>query len=303
MSAAVVQVERVSKRFGATVAVAECTLSLQPGRILGVLGPNGSGKTTLLRIMAGILPPDSGAVYFHGEPIGEQHRHRIGYLPEERGLYRRQSVWAQALYLARLRGMSGAEAQRAVMEWMERLGLSSLRERRAGTLSKGMQQRVQLLLALLHRPAVALLDEPFSGLDPLHTAQLAEVLHWLRAQGCAVVLSTHQMEQAEELCDELVLLHRGRVVLSGALPQLLGQSATVALEFEGELSALLERFPQVRLLRCEDGRAELRLEHGVEPMQILQAAAELVHVRAFRWQRQSVRELFLQAVAQGEVAA
>ncbi|GBD06919.1 ABC transporter ATP-binding protein NatA [bacterium HR21] len=293
------------KRYGSTVALQDCTLTLRPGRILGLLGPNGAGKTTLLRILSGILPPDSGAVLFEGEPLQRKHLQQLGYLPEERGLYRRLRVGEQLLYLARLRGLDAVQARQAVFGWLERLGAQEWYRRRVEELSKGMQQKVQLVAALVHHPRVLLLDEPTSGLDPINASELGELLRELRSEGRAIVLSTHRMEQVEEFCDDVVLLHRGRVLLQGEVREIKRRWGrdTLTVEFSGDLTAVLSSFPNVRILSQTSGRLELRWSTpDPSPQAFLRLALEHAELHAFRWSEPSMREIFLDVVTAHEAA-
>lgn len=297
------EARRLWKRYGSTVALHDCTLTLRPGRILGLLGPNGAGKTTLLRILAGILPPDGGEVLFDGEPLRREHLQQLGYLPEERGLYRRLRVGEQLLYFARLRGLHSSQAQQAVREWLERLGAQEWYRRRVEELSKGMQQKVQLVAALVHHPRVLLLDEPTSGLDPINAYELGELLRELRAEGCAIVLSTHRMEQVEEFCDDVVLLHRGRILLAGGLQEVKRRWGrdTLTLEFSGDLSPVLAQFPNVRILSQTSNRLELRWNTPEpSPQEFLRRALEYTKVSSFHWSEPSMREIFLDIVTAHE---
>ncbi len=298
-----VEARQLWKRYGTTVALQECSLYIGAGRILGLLGPNGAGKSTLLRILAGILPPDSGTILFEGVPLQQAHRRWIGYLPEERGLYRRQRVGEQLFYFARLRGLSRTEAQQAVQYWLERVGAAAWWHRRVDQLSKGMQQKVQLAAALLHRPRLLLLDEPTSGLDPINAHELGTLLHELRAEGCAIVLSTHRMEQVEEFCDEVVLLHRGRIVLAGNVRELKRRWGrdTLVVEFRGDITPVLQRFPHVRILSQTSNRVELRWhDSSLSPQEFLRVALEQVELHHFAWSEPSIREIFLDVVGAQE---
>ncbi len=294
------------KRYGTTVALRECTLRLHPGRILGLLGPNGAGKTTLLRILSGILPPDSGEVLCAGEPLRREHLRYLGYLPEERGLYRRLRVGEQLYYFARLRGLGSEQARQAVLSWLERLGAREWYHRRVEELSKGMQQKVQLAAALLHRPQILLLDEPTSGLDPIHTHELGELLRELRAEGCAIVLSTHRMEQVEEFCDDVVLLHRGQILLSGSVRDIKRHWGrdTLTVEFSGDLTPVLSYFPNVRIVSQTGSRLELRwTSPEPSPQEFLRRALEHAELHTFRWSEPSIREIFVEVVTAHEAAS
>ena len=205
------------KQYGDVVALDECTLRAQPGRMLGFLGPNGSGKTTAMRSVFGLVHLDGGAVRWRGEPIEPEERARFGYMPEQRGLYPRMRVRDQVVYFARLHGLGSHDAGIAADQWLERLGLSDRANARVEELSHGNQQRVQLIVALVHEADLLVLDEPFSGLDPIGVAALGDVVREQAARGAAVVFSSHQLDLVEDLCDDIAVVHRGRVVLEGEL--------------------------------------------------------------------------------------
>jgi len=205
----------VSKSYRNHQALKEVSLEIHKGRILGLLGPNGAGKTTLIRMINRILAPDSGSIWLDGRELGPEHSRRIGYLPEERGLYKKMKIGEQLLYLSRLRGMSSDQALTAAKKWMTRLEMQSWWNKKAEELSKGMQQKVQLVAALMHDPDLLILDEPFSGFDPVNAQLLKDIILERRAAGTTLLISTHRMETVEDLCDDVVLIHRAEVVLSG----------------------------------------------------------------------------------------
>lgn len=215
------QIDNISKSYGSFHVLDAVSLHVRRGSVFGLLGQNGAGKTTLLRIVSHIILPDSGTLLFDGHPLCEADIAHIGYLPEERGLYRKMRVGEQALYLAQLKGLDKATAQQRLHEWFERLGIEGWWNRRVAELSKGMQQKVQFVVTVLHQPKLLVLDEPFSGLDPVGAAQLRQEILRLKEQGTTFLVSTHNMGQAETLCDNIALLHQGRVLLSGSLPTLL----------------------------------------------------------------------------------
>lgn len=213
------EIQDITKSFGSYKALDGVSLRVRPGTIFGLLGPNGAGKTTLIRIVNHILDPDSGSLRFDGRPMTEADVQQIGYLPEERGLYKKMRVGEQAVYLARLKGLDKATAERRLDEWFDRLQMGDWRRRRVEELSKGMQQKVQFAVTLLHQPRLLILDEPFSGFDPVNADLLRQEILRLRAQGATVILSTHSMASAEAMCDDIALLHQSRVVLRGPLDE------------------------------------------------------------------------------------
>ncbi|MCS6965202.1 MAG: ATP-binding cassette domain-containing protein [Candidatus Kapabacteria bacterium] len=298
-----VETRCLRKQYGKAVALQECSLSLSAGQILGLLGPNGAGKSTLLRLLAGILRPDSGKIFFSGEPFRHHHQRFIGYLPEERGLYRRHRVEELLLYFARLRGIGPEQARQAIGFWLDRLGIAQYRSHRVDQLSRGTLQVVQLAAALLHHPHLLLLDEPTNSLDPVNAHELGKLLRDLRDDGRAIILSTHRMEQVEELCDEVALLHRGRIVLTGNLrdiKQNWGHS-TLILEFRGDITPVLQRFHSIHLLNQTNTRVELQWPKGFSaPQDFLRTAAEHVEIHHFAWNEPSIRNIFLEAVRDQE---
>lgn len=213
------EIQDITKSFGSYKALDGVSLRVRPGTIFGLLGPNGAGKTTLIRIVNHILVPDSGSLRFDGRPMTEADVRQIGYLPEERGLYKKMRVGEQAVYLARLKGLDKATAERRLDEWFDRLQMGDWRRRRVEELSKGMQQKVQFAVTLLHQPRLLILDEPFSGFDPVNADLLRQEILRLKAQGATVILSTHSMASAEAMCDDIALLHQSRVVLRGPLDE------------------------------------------------------------------------------------
>ena len=213
----VLQLENVTKRFGERIAVDGVSLDVPRGTIFGLLGPNGAGKTTTIRMIMRILLPDGGRILLDGEPVDDERRTAIGYLPEERGLYRKMKVLDHLVFLGTVRGVAPSEARRRSLAWLERFRLADRAQAKVETLSKGMQQKVQLIGTLLHRPRLLILDEPFSGLDPLVTREMKDLLRSMRDEGISIVLSTHVLPQVDELCDHICLIDGGRTILTGPL--------------------------------------------------------------------------------------
>jgi len=212
-----VLLERVSKSFGEFIAVDSLSLTASAGRVYGLLGPNGAGKTTTIRMIVNITAPDSGRIELFGQKLTPKLQDRLGYLPEERGLYRKMKVAEQLRFFARLKNVAGDELERKIDSWLSRLKISEWKEKKAMELSKGMQQKVQFISAILHEPDLLILDEPFSGLDPVNLELLKEVVLDLKAAGKTIIFSTHQMEVAEKICDDICLINRSRKVLEGSL--------------------------------------------------------------------------------------
>lgn len=210
----------VSKSFGEKVALDNVTVDIPEGKIFGLLGPNGAGKTTLIRIINRITIPNSGTVLFNGQPITQEDVEKIGYLPEERGLYRKMKVGEQAMYLAQLKGMSAREAGAELKKWFVRFGIESWWNKKVEELSKGMAQKIQFITTVVHKPSLLILDEPFSGFDPVNAQLIREEILRLKAEGATVILSTHNMESVEELCDNIALFNKSKVVISGGVDEI-----------------------------------------------------------------------------------
>ena len=299
------EVQRVTKRYGRKLAVDGVSFVAKPGRVLGLLGPNGAGKTSTLRMITNITLPDSGEVRLDDQRVGRRAQQRIGYMPEDRGLYRQVSVIDQLVYLARLKGLSARAAAQAANDWLAVLEASDWRRKRPRELSRGMQQKVQFALALVHAPRLLILDEPFSGLDPLNSALMERVIRQRKQAGTIVIFASHRMEQVEDLCDEICLIANGRVLLEGDLAEVkrrFGRN-TVKLEFAGDDSFLqrLADAGRVQLLRCAEGRAEVRLLDGCSSAELLDIArsqtSDLHHYSA---SYPTLREIFVAAVGKAE---
>lgn len=217
---ALLEIKNVSKSFGEKVALDGINLEIPEGGIFGLLGPNGAGKTTLIRIINRILIPSDGQVLFQGRPITESDVQKIGYLPEERGLYRKMKVGEQAMYLAQLKGMSEREARRELKDWFIRFGIQDWWEKKVEELSKGMAQKVQFITTVVHRPSLMILDEPFSGFDPVNAELIRKEILRLNAEGATIILSTHNMESVEELCDGIALINHGKLVITGEVDEI-----------------------------------------------------------------------------------
>jgi ABC-2 type transport system ATP-binding protein len=265
----VLSLQGVTKRFGRHTAVSELDFDVPRGVIYGLLGPNGSGKTTTLRMIMGILHPDEGRVRLFGSEPDRSRRTRVGYLPEERGVYRKMRVLEFLVFLAEIRGVSRSEARARASDWLERLGLSGWAERRVEDLSKGMQQKVQFVGTVLHEPDLLILDEPFSGLDPINQDVLEDVVRDFHARGTTIIFSTHLMDQAERLCERVCLISRARKVLDADLRELKAAERTgvVAVEFEGPDGWL--DGPEVRHVERVNGAYHLVLEQGADHQELL----------------------------------
>ena len=290
-----ISLEGVTKSYDAVTAVSGVSLRVRQGSILGLLGPNGAGKTTTIRMVMNILVPDEGSIHVFGEPVSDKTREAVGYLPEERGLYPRMQVRAVIVFLASLRGMPEAEARRRADEWLERFELKDWADKEVRDLSKGMQQKVQFIAAVLHEPRLVILDEPFSGLDPVNATTVKDVMLEMRDRGTTVVLSTHRMEQVERMCDSICLIDKGRNVLDGelrAIKQSYGKN-TVQIEFTGSDSFLSH--PAVASVNRFGSGAEAKLNPGGNPQEILKAALQSgAQVTRFELLEPSLNEIFIE---------
>ncbi len=285
------------KTFNRVVAVDNISLDVRRGELFGLLGPNGAGKTTTIRTVLDIIKPDSGVITFDGKPFSRELWNQIGYLPEERGLYKKSKVISAILYFAALKGLSEAEAKPRAAQWLERFALADAAHRKVEELSKGNQQKVQLIASLLHSPQLLILDEPFSGLDPVNQILLKDILQELRQQNIAIIFSTHQMEQVEKLCDEIVLINKGRAVVQGRIRDVKKAhgSNTVHLEFEGD-GSFLRNIDHVKRAEVYPNEAEIELSDPSQSQTILQAATSRLRVKRFEVLEPSLESIFVSAV-------
>jgi len=294
---AALRCEHLVKTFDTTRAVDDLSLEVSPQQIFGLLGPNGSGKTTTIRIGLGIYVPDAGMlrVLGHEDPLSV--RDRLGYLPEERGLYPRMRIDEQLAFLGSIRGLPFREAKRRASIWLENLGLAEKAKSQTNELSKGMQQKVQFAAAVIHEPDLVVLDEPFSGLDPVNTRLLKDLILEQKTRGATVVLSTHRMDQVEQMCESICLIHKGQAVLTGKLDTIrasYGKSA-VRLDYDGDASALAG-LSGVREVRDSGRSASLLLEPEADPQEVLRQLLDRVTVHAFSLEEPSVEDIFLDKV-------
>jgi ABC-2 type transport system ATP-binding protein len=292
------------KSFASVRAVDGVSFSVRRGSITGLLGRNGAGKTTTIRMITGIFMPDSGAIEWAGEGTGDAFRDRIGYLPEERGLYKQMKVVEHLLFLAEIKGKRPASVRSSIDRWLERFELGAKRDAKVEELSKGNQQKVQLIGTLLHDPELIILDEPQSGLDPVNMVLVRNLLRELKDEGRTILLSTHMMAEAERMADDIVLIHKGRVVLSGDLDEVRSRfgSNTLHIDFDGD-GAFLETLPHVERATIGTNSAELELADGADPQTILQAAVGRLRIRRFEVASPSLEEIFIDQVGHETLAA
>ncbi len=295
-------VDTVTKRYGAHLAVDGVSFAVEPGRIFGILGPNGAGKTSTIRMITYITSPDEGTVTFGGEAVGPASQQRMGYLPEERGLYRKMKVGEQLVYLGQLKGLSTGEARAAARSWLDRFDARDWAGKRVEELSKGMQQKVQFIATILHDPQLLIFDEPFSGLDPINAALLQDIILELREAGRTILFASHRMEQVEQLCDDIFLIAGGREVLHGPLRDVkrsFGKN-TVTVEFSGDDGFLdrLEASGAIRVRSRTAGHAEFRLLGETTARQVLETALPSVDdLYRFELNEPPLSEIFVMAVS------
>ena len=298
-----VELEGVEKRFGAKVAVDGLSLEVPRGCIYGVLGPNGAGKTTTLRMIIGIFYPDAGRLSVLGQSDPASVKERIGYLPEERGLYEKMRVRDLMTYFGQLKGMETGLARKRASELLQRYGLGESADKKCQTLSKGMAQKAQILATLIHEPELIILDEPFSGLDPLNRDLMRDLILQLKREGRSVIFSTHIMEQAEQICDRVLLIDDGRKILDGELSAVRSSAGKeIRLDYDGD-GDFLHDLPGVARVNDSGKQAELFMEEDADPQAVLAAlVAARVRVRRFDLRELSLHEIFIRAVGGGEKA-
>ena len=290
-------VDDLRKTYATTVALDGVTFDVKAGEIFGLLGPNGAGKTTTIRISLGIIEPDSGTVLFNGEKLSPSIKDRLAYLPEERGLYRKSKVIDVLVYFGGLRNVPPHEARNRATQWLKKFDLIEVANHKVDELSKGMQQKVQFISCLLHDPEILILDEPFSGLDPVNQILMKDIIRDVRAKGKMIIFSTHQMEQAEKLCDRICIIDKGRTVLYGSLGDVKRKygNNVIHMEFEGDSSRLNE-LSSLSRMELYENYAEVRLRDGTTRQEFLKRAVQLVDVTKFTVEEASLQTIFIDAV-------
>ncbi len=289
-------VHNLTKSYATVQAVDDLSFEVRQGEILGLLGPNGAGKTTTIRMILDIIKPDTGEIAVLGGPMTEAKKERIGYLPEERGLYEDMTLWDTLLFLGQLKGLSRRTAQQRVEAYLREMELWGAREQKIEALSRGMNQKAQFVAATLHEPDLIIIDEPFSGLDPVNTRIVKDLLYRMRDRGAAIIMSTHQMNQVEEMCGRILLIDHGRQVLYGPVKEIRRRFASNAVEVDlhGEPGAI----PGVERVLARNGTHRLLLKDGVRPEQVLKALVDMpeVTVESFDRVETSLDEIFVQVV-------
>jgi ABC-2 type transport system ATP-binding protein len=292
-----IELNSVRKTYDQFVAVDNLSFSIEQGTVFGLLGPNGAGKTSTIRMMIGITAPDSGEIRLFGEPFNRKHLNHVGYLPEERGLYKKMKILDQLIFLGELHGMSAASARQKAVEWCEKLEIAERLQSKVEELSKGMQQKIQFIAALLHEPDFVIMDEPFYGLDPVNSSLLKNVLLDLKKQGKTILFSTHRMDQVEKLCDSICLINHGKPVLEGNLKQVKARYGknNIQIGYEGD-AAFLEHNTLVRSFNNYGNYVEVRLAPGADSQQLLRMVSEHSRINRFELMEPSLEEIFIEVV-------
>lgn len=292
----VVELAGVTKAYESKVAVNNLSLSIDAGQMFGLLGPNGAGKTSSIRMIMGITVPDSGTVRLFNQPFDRKSLERVAYLPEERGLYKKMKVLDQLIFFGELHGIAAAESRKRALTWAERLDIADALGKRTEELSKGMQQKIQFISCLLHDPGLIIMDEPFSGLDPVNAVLLENTLIELKNEGKAVVFSTHRMDQVEKLCDAICLINKGEAVLSGRMREIKSryERNRVIIEFEGSSTFLDSE--EIAESRNFSGHVEIRLKHNGNAQKLLKEASSVATIYRFELVEPSLEEIFIQTV-------
>jgi len=292
----VVELAGVTKAYENKVAVNHLSLSIDAGQMFGLLGPNGAGKTSSIRMMMGITIPDSGTVSLFDKPFDRKSLERVGYLPEERGLYKKMKVIEQLVFFGRLHGLTAEDARKRSIAWAERMEIAESLQKKTDELSKGMQQKIQFISCLLHEPGLIVMDEPFSGLDPVNAVLVERTLLELKAQGKAILFSTHRMDQVEKLCDTICLVNNGRAVLAGKVREIKSryERNRVIVEFEGSSDFL--KSDEIAESKNYSGHAEIKLKPHGNAQKLLQEASSVAAIFRFELVEPSLEEIFIQTV-------
>lgn len=299
----ILSLSHVVKAYQTTLAVNDVSFDIPRGTIFGLLGPNGAGKTSLIRIITGITRADSGVVRIDGEPLHADHPEVIGYMPEERGLYKKMKVGEHLLYLARLKGLSQEQAARAIDHWMEKFDIRDWWNKKVEELSKGMQQKIQFIATVVHQPSLIILDEPFSGLDPINARLIQDEIFQLREQGASIIFSTHRMEQVEEICERIVLINRGSNVLEGRVDEIRRARKENLFRYHVPAGVPEDMLEGLDLVGRESGAITLHFEHDRDSNAFLRRLIDRgIYVSAFQEILPSINEVFIRTVAEQEAA-
>ena len=295
----VLEVQSVSKSYSNHVALDNVSLSVPEGQIFGLLGPNGAGKTSLIRIINQITMPDQGSILFNGSQLNEDHIKHIGYLPEERGLYKKMKVGEQALYLAQLKGISESEAKKALKEWFRKFEITQWWDKKVEELSKGMAQKVQFITTVLHKPKLLIFDEPFSGFDPINANIIKDEILQLKEQGTSIIFSTHRMESVEELCDHIALIHESKKILDGQINEVKEKykEQIYKVEFSSTNLDFLNNLPKhLKLITKHSYKAEIQIQNESPAADLIRFLLDQSDIKAFEEKTPTVNEIFIRTV-------
>ena len=294
-----IELESVNKFFGTHHAVSDMSFTVPEGAVYGFLGPNGAGKTSTIRMIMSILYPDSGMLRVLGDEQPERVKDRLGYLPEEKGLYKKMKVKEIITYFGTLKGMARRDAATAADQLLVRFGLDDAANKRCEELSKGMSQKVQIISTLIHDPALVILDEPFSGLDPINVELVRDIILDLKRQGKTIIFSTHIMEQAEQICDSILLINKGRKLIDGKVPEIKGQfSSTLLIDYVGDASNL--QHPGITRVNNMGNSAELSIEEGTDTQALIRQLMDAVTLNSFTLKEPSLHEIFVRTVGESD---
>lgn len=296
----ILSLHNVVKTFSNHTAVDRVSLDVPKGRIFGMLGPNGAGKTTLIRMITSITNPDEGEIYIDGERLHGMHPHQIGYMPEERGLYKKMKVGEQLIYLARLKGLSPAEAKKKLDFWLNKFDITSWWDKKVEELSKGMQQKVQFIATIVHDPKLIILDEPFSGLDPINTNLIKDEIYELNKNGASVIFSTHRMEQVEQICEDIALINKGKIILQGNVAKIKDdyKENKFLVEFDGKLpSELLS--DNFEIVEDTDQGLIIKISEGHKSNDLLKGLIERnIEIKKYQEILPSLNQIFIKKVGE-----
>ena len=295
---ALLSLEHIVKQYGNYRASDDVSFEIPQGKIFGLLGPNGAGKTTLIRMITRILYPDSGTILFNGETLSDKHTEIIGYMPEERGLYKKMKVGEHLIYLGRLKGLSLQQSRENVQRWLEKFDIQSWQNKNIEELSKGMSQKIQFIATVLHDPQLLILDEPFSGLDPINSKLIEEEIHNMSAQGKTIIFSTHRMEQVEEICDDIVLVNKGKKILEGSVKELKQRfkENKFKVAFNDEIRADL--LNNLNVVEKKQGELVVKFAQEHRGNELLKLFVEQgVEVTSFNEELPSINEIFIRQVS------
>jgi ABC-2 type transport system ATP-binding protein len=292
-------VDHITKTFGKFIAVDDLSFAIPRGTVYGLLGPNGAGKTTTIRMVMNIIIPDKGSIAVLDKKMNESMKERVGYLPEDRGLYPKMKIGELLYFLAELKGMTGEKARKNIDAWLARFELTGWKEKKVEELSKGMQQKVQFIATVVHEPELILLDEPFGGLDPVNTKLLKDIMLEMKAKGMTIIFSTHRMEQVEMICDNICLINKGRRVLEGNLTRIKNQYGknTVVLDYDGD-AGFIRDIPAVDTYDDYGKFMEIKLREGSDPQVLLKAVADKIRVNKFEVKEPTLNAIFIEKVGE-----